>query len=113
MVALAASAAVVGIGASSVLSAQRQTQKTTVRVTAVDFGFKLSTKRAPHGVTVFVLKNTGNTAHDFSIAGKKTKRIGKGQTASVTVTLSKGKHPYKCTVPGHATLGMKGTFTST
>jgi hypothetical protein len=28
-------------------------------------------------------------------------------------TLKKGKHPYKCTVPGHAAAGMKGVFTST
>ena len=28
-------------------------------------------------------------------------------------TLSKGKHQYKCTVPGHAAAGMKGTFKAT
>jgi uncharacterized cupredoxin-like copper-binding protein len=29
------------------------------------------------------------------------------------VTIKKGKNAYKCTVPGHAAAGMKGTFTGT
>ena len=36
--------------------------------------------------------------------------IGPGKTAKLTVTLKAGKYPYKCTVPGHAAAGMKGTF---
>ena len=55
----------------------------------------------------------GRLKHDFWIAGKKTKLLGHNQTATLTVTLKKGKHPYKCTVPGHAAAGMKGIFTST
>jgi uncharacterized cupredoxin-like copper-binding protein len=112
-VALAVIAAAVGMSASSVLGAGSQTQKTTVRVTAFDLGFRLSTKRAPHGTVVFILKNTGSLKHDFSIAGKKTPQIGHNKTATITVTLKKGKYAYKCTVPGHAAGGMSGTFTAT
>jgi uncharacterized cupredoxin-like copper-binding protein len=51
-------------------------------------------------------------AHDFAIGGKKTRLIGPGKTARVTVTFhKKGRFPYLCTVPGHAQAGMKGMFT--
>jgi uncharacterized cupredoxin-like copper-binding protein len=39
--------------------------------------------------------------------------LGHNKTATLTVTLSKGKRQYKCTVPGHAAAGMKGTFKAT
>lgn len=83
-----------------------------VTVTATDFHFKLSklSASAPGKVT-FVLVNKGKIGHDFAIAGKKTAVIGAGKSAKLTVTLKKGRYPYKCTVPGHAALGMKGTFT--
>ena len=87
---------------------------TSVKVTAKDnFRFTLSRTSAPHGKTSFVVTNKGRLKHDFAIAGKKTKMLGHNQTATLTVSLSKGKHPYKCTVPGHAAAGMKGTFKST
>src|SRR5262249_61156086 len=87
---------------------------TTIQVTAKDtLKFVLSKKKAPHGKTIFKVKNTGVLRHDFKIAGKKTKLLGHNQSATLTVVLSKGKHPYKCTVPGHAAAGMKGVFTST
>jgi len=91
-----------------------RTTATTVHVTAKDtLRFTLSTKKAPHGKTIFKVVNKGTLRHDFAIAGKKTKLLGHNGTATLTVTLSKGKHPYKCTVPGHAAAGMKGVFTST
>ena len=87
---------------------------TTVKVTAKDtLRFTLSRKSAPHGKTIFKVINKGTLRHDFKIAGKKTKLLAHNQTATLTVTLSKGKHAYKCTVPGHAAAGMKGVFTST
>jgi uncharacterized cupredoxin-like copper-binding protein len=87
---------------------------TTVRVTAKDtLRFVLSRKTAPHGKTIFKVTNKGRLRHDFKIAGKKTKLLGHNQTATLTVRLRKGKHPYSCTVPGHAAAGMKGVFRST
>ena len=87
---------------------------TTVKVTAKDtLRFVLSRKSAPHGKTIFKVTNKGVLKHDFAIAGKKTKLLNHNQTATLTVTLKKGKHPYKCTVPGHAAAGMKGVFKST
>jgi uncharacterized cupredoxin-like copper-binding protein len=58
--------------------------------------------------------NKGRIQHDFKIAGKKTKLLKHNQTATLTVTLKKGKrYTYLCTVPGHAAAGMKGTFKAT
>ena len=117
MAAFAALAVLVGMGASSVLGAQSQTQLTTVKVKAGvgnALKFSLSTKRAPAGKVKFVVTNVSSIRHDFKIAGKKTPILGKGKTAAITVSLAKGKkYTYVCTVPGHAAAGMKGTFTAT
>ena len=40
--------------------------------------------------------------HDFKIAGKKTPLLKHGKSYTLTVKLSKGKHPYTCTVKNHA-----------
>ena len=69
-----------------------RTTATTVHVTAKDtLRFTLSTKKAPHGKTIFKVVNKGTLRHDFAIAGKKTKLLGHNGTATLTVTLSKGK----------------------
>jgi uncharacterized cupredoxin-like copper-binding protein len=84
---------------------------TTVNVTATEFKFTLSTKSAAPGTVVFKVTNKGKIAHDFQIKGKKTALISPGKSASLSVSFSSaGSFPYKCTVPGHAALGMKGTF---
>jgi len=92
-------------------SAARQATKVTV--TATEFHFKLSAQSAKAGAVTFVLVNKGHLGHDFKIDGKKTPVIKPGKTATLTVTLKKGKYPYECTVPGHAAAGMKGVFTVT
>jgi uncharacterized cupredoxin-like copper-binding protein len=106
-------ATAVGITASSVLGAPAQAQATTVKVSAIDLGFKLSTKRATHGRVTFKVTNTGFLKHDFWIAGKKTPLLAHGKTATIVATIKKGSNPYKCTVAGHANGGMKGTFIGT
>jgi uncharacterized cupredoxin-like copper-binding protein len=58
----------------------------------------------------FAVRNKGRTKHDFSIAGHRSKTIGPGKTTRLTVTLKKGRYPYKCTVDSHAKLGMKGVL---
>src|SRR5919197_2548976 len=87
-------------------------QATTVRVTAKEYKFVLSRKSAPHGKVIFKLTNKGVLKHDFKIAGKKTPKLGHNKTATLTVTLKKGKFPYICTVDSHAKFGMKGVFKS-
>jgi uncharacterized cupredoxin-like copper-binding protein len=86
---------------------------TTIQVKGGEFFFRLSSKSiAKPGKVTFAFKNVGHVAHDFQISGKKTPLIQPGRTARLVVTFKKkGKWVYKCTVPGHAAAGMKGTFT--
>ena len=72
-----------------------------MKVTAKDnFRFTLSRTSAPHGKVSFVVTNKGRLKHDFAIAGKKTKMLGHNKTATLTVTLSKGKHRVQVHRPG-------------
>src|SRR5581483_9193507 len=82
-------------------------QATTVTVKASEFKFVLSKKSAPHGKVTFKVTNKGHISHDFKIAGKKTPMLSPGKSATLKVTLKKGKYKYLCTVPGHASAGMK------
>jgi uncharacterized cupredoxin-like copper-binding protein len=101
------------VGAGGAAAQMSAVQTTTVQVKAKDFKFVLSRKTVPHGRITFVIKNIGAADHDFAIAGHRSKSIGPGKTTRLTVTLKKGKHPYKCTVDSHAELGMKGVLTVT
>jgi uncharacterized cupredoxin-like copper-binding protein len=83
----------------------------TVKVTAKEFKFVLSSKSAKRGVVVFKVQNVGALKHDFQISGRKTKLLSHGQSNTLRVTfLRKGSYPFKCTVAGHDKLGMKGVF---
>jgi uncharacterized cupredoxin-like copper-binding protein len=86
---------------------------TTISVRGKEFSFRLSKTSVPKPETVtFRFHNVGTMAHDFDIGGKKTRLIGPGKTARLTVTFhKKGRFRYLCTVPGHAQAGMKGVFT--
>jgi uncharacterized cupredoxin-like copper-binding protein len=103
----AALLAVVGAGAAS---AQSSSTLHTVKVTAKDYKFVLSTNRVPAGRVKFVIKDTGSAEHDFAIAGHTSKTIQPGQSTTLSVTLKKGKYPYRCTVDSHTELGMKGVL---
>ncbi len=86
---------------------------TTIQVKGGEFFFRLTSKSiAKPGKVTFSFKNVGHVTHDFSILGKKTPLIQPGRTTRLVVTFKKkGKYVYKCTVPGHAAAGMKGSFT--
>ena len=96
----------------------------TITVTAgkpSEFGFKLSAKTVAHGAVTFVVTDGGNVPHNFKVCsapsatkadtckGKGTPMITPGSKATLKVTFLKaGTYEYLCTVPGHATAGMKG-----
>jgi plastocyanin len=98
------------VAAAPVAARPSASAATTVTVTMKEFKFILSKRSVPHGKVTFKVVNKGTIGHDFAIAGKKTRVIGKGKTTMLTVTLKAGKIPYKCTVSGHASAGMKGTL---
>ena len=102
------------VAGSAALLALPAGAATSVNVTAgkpSELQFTLSKKRVKAGRVTFRVTNRGSLKHDFRVAGKKTKLIAKGKSASLTVTLKKGANRYVCTVPGHAEGGMKGVIT--
>jgi uncharacterized cupredoxin-like copper-binding protein len=111
-IACAAAPAVAGGNPETSQSPQSAVLLKRVNVAASEFKFVLSAKTAKRGVVVFRVTNVGKVKHDFEIKGRKTRMLSHGQSATLRVTfLRKGSYPYKCTVPGHAALGMKGVFT--
>jgi mono/diheme cytochrome c family protein len=88
----------------------------------IEFGFKLSKLEAPVGTVVFSVTNEGKVPHSFKVCtkpspsgsanacvGKATKTLNPNQSAVLTVVFkSKGIFEYLCTIPGHASAGMKG-----
>jgi uncharacterized cupredoxin-like copper-binding protein len=88
---------------------------TKVSVTAgkpSEFKFALSKKTVKKGTVVFRVANSGTVSHDFKIAGKKTKLLSAGSKTTLKAVFKKaGKYKFLCTVPSHATAGMKGVLT--
>ncbi|HZS24967.1 MAG TPA: cupredoxin domain-containing protein [Gaiellaceae bacterium] len=97
--------------AAPAFAARAHATATKVSVTESEWKIKLSKSSVPAGSVTFSIKNAGKVPHDFKIGGKKSKTIAPGKTATLTVTLKKGKQAYLCAIPGHAALGMKGTLT--
>jgi len=89
------------------------TNTTAIQVNGGEFFYKLSTSSiARPGTVTFTFKNVGHVVHDFKINGKQTPLIQPGATARLVVVFNKaGKYPYLCTVPEHASAGMRGIFT--
>lgn len=100
---------VLGLGGSA-SAAPVATPRVTIDVAAKDFSFTLSRRSVPRGATVtFRVRNRGAVAHDFVIAGRRTRKLGPGQSATLRVRFTKkGLKPFICSLPGHVRLGMKG-----
>jgi uncharacterized cupredoxin-like copper-binding protein len=112
--------------AAAKVGAHQAAKITIVTVTAgkpTELGFKLSKfSNLPAGTITFKVTNEGLGFHNFKICttpttslaknaclGKVTKLLHPGNTATLTVKLTKsGKYEYLCAVPGHAAAGMKG-----
>jgi uncharacterized cupredoxin-like copper-binding protein len=94
-------------------SSSQSASVTTIKVKAGEFFFRLSKRSiAKPGTVKFVVTNVGHVLHDFKIHGKATRLLQPGKTAKLTVRFTKkGRFRYLCTVPGHASAGMRGTFT--
>jgi uncharacterized cupredoxin-like copper-binding protein len=98
--------------ATARIDRQATVTATTLQVRGGEFFFTLSAKStAKPGKVTFSFKNVGHVLHDFKINGKKTPLIQPGKTMKLVVDFKKkGTYSYRCTVPGHAALGMKGVF---
>ena len=106
LVASVALAIAAGIGMADAAAA---TPVQKVTVVAKEFKFTLSKRTVHTGVVVFTVKNEGKIRHDFRIDGHQTKLIAPGGSATLRIDFTKkGSFKYTCTVPGHATDGMRG-----
>ncbi len=107
-------ALVLAFAAQAFASANATTATKTITVTAGDYYFKFTSKTAPVGSVLFVVKNVGKVNHTFKVNGKVTPLIKPKATAKLTVKFAKaGKFAYLSTVAGQAAKGMKGTFAVT
>jgi uncharacterized cupredoxin-like copper-binding protein len=93
------------------------TKQTVTKITVTvgkpsEFRFTLSKQKIPAvGTVLFTVVNKGKIAHNFKIAGKKTPLLAPGKSATLLVVFrSKGRYAYLCTLVGHASAGMKGSF---
>jgi iron uptake system component EfeO len=87
-----------------------------VQVTLADFMITVPATVAAGPVT-FEVTNNGPTQHQFSLLDQSGHEVGgtrtldpKG-TAQLQATLKPGTYMYMCDLPGHASLGMHGSFT--
>lgn len=88
----------------------------TLKTTLSDFKIGLKTTAGQkvtsvkHGLIRFKVTNVGKIPHNFVIGGKQTPVLAHGKSATLNVVLKKGKIKYRCSVTGHAALGMKGVL---
>jgi uncharacterized cupredoxin-like copper-binding protein len=82
----------------------------TIKVTSGEYFFRLNAKTVRAGRVRFRLTNRGASGHDFKIAGRKTRVVRSGRSATISVRLRRGTYRYLCTRRGHARAGMSGVF---
>ena len=69
------------------------------------------------GTVSLAVTNAGPTVHNLSIRGTGDEVVGKtrdlkaGESETLTVELPAGTYVLFCSLPGHESLGMKGTLT--
>src|SRR3990170_5643688 len=97
----ALAALLLATGASGRQAVQAGAQEVTVAVTALDSGFRLSRRSVPAGRVRFLVVNRGSAAHDFAIAGRKTRALAPGERAELVLRLvATGEHRFISTLPG-------------
>jgi len=106
--------AIVAAVAAMAAAAPGASTAQTVRVTENSYSIRLSAKPRP-GIVRFVVANVSDDAHDFWLRGGgktwKTRIVGETGTAALTATLRKGvRYSYWCSVGGHRSKGMSGSF---
>lgn len=103
--------AVVALGVAAEAAA-RPAAPATVRVTATEWTFSLSSASVPRGPVVFRITNAGQITHNFVIAGRRSRLVGPGRTVTLRVAFGRpGGKRFLCTLPSHAVAGMQGALT--
>jgi uncharacterized cupredoxin-like copper-binding protein len=87
-----------------------------VMVTLEDYDIVPATLALKPGHTVFYVKNTGKTPHNFTLIDASgtalfnTANITQGQAVLLQADISAATTKYICTQPGHRSLGMEGVL---
>ena len=107
--------ACVGCGAATTAVQRSVGPGHTERITLSDYHIAGLPASLASGPEAFDVTNKGETLHNFTVErnGQLTARthdLAPGQRAQLEITLQPGTYTYLCTVPGHAALGMEGTF---
>ena len=80
-----------------------------VRVSMDEWRVRAQPLSVPRGTVVFHVRNAGTIQHNFSIAGKRTRRIAPGTAVAVRVEFRRpGRRAFLCTLNSHAEAGMRG-----
>ena len=82
-----------------------------VKVTTEEMKFLPKTLRVLPGRRTFVVKNSGEVRHTFSLneLGEEV-TVEPGKTRSFTAELEPGTYTYVCRILDHEGLGMRGTL---
>lgn len=87
----------------------------TIAVELKDYAITLSPSTASAGMVTFNVRNSGPSAHNFNVRmgdeEKGVMTLDPGKTATLTLDLKAGSYDFRCNVPAHSLLGMKGTLT--
>lgn len=82
-----------------------------MRVETLEMKFSPKSMELAAGRQVFVVENTGDIRHTFSLnAIGEEVTVEPGRTKSLTVTLEPGTYRYVCRILDHEGLGMRGTL---
>jgi plastocyanin len=109
---IASVAAVAVLGIPAQAATHRAAGATTiVTVTTFNSSFHVNPKRVPRGAVIFKITNKALFPHDFSINGRTSKVLKKGQSTTLRVTFLKpGHYVYRDTLHGHVQWGDVGGF---
>ncbi|MBJ7600502.1 cupredoxin domain-containing protein [Candidatus Nephthysia bennettiae] len=87
-----------------------------VQVVLADFSITPARAVSKTGAFTFAIDNRGRSPHNLTVedqSGKlvvHTADLKPGQSTAVSVRLPAGSYSTFCSLPGHASLGMKGTL---
>ena len=103
------------ISAATAPAASVSTSGNVVMVQLKDFAITLDKSTVSTGMVTFNIKNNGPSPHNFNVKingeEKGVPTLDPGTTATLTLDLTPGAYDYRCNIPGHDLLGMKGTVT--
>jgi uncharacterized cupredoxin-like copper-binding protein len=87
-----------------------------VHVVLADFSITPAQAASKTGTFTLAIANSGKSPHNLTVedgSGKvvvHTADLKPGQSTTVSVQLPAGSYSTRCSLPGHASLGMKGTL---